>query len=62
RELFARHEIRLENYTKKSISLLEFTDLFEAFSQATIDYYQISKNRINAFEELNYVTGIELLK
>ncbi len=52
----------LENYRRKNISLLEFTDLFEAFSQSIIDFYQISTNRVNAFEELNYVTGIELFK
>ena len=52
----------MENYRRKNISLLEFTDLFEAFSQSVIDYYQISANRVNAFEELNYVTGTELFK
>ncbi|MEI7662133.1 MAG: TolC family protein [Bacteroidota bacterium] len=52
----------LENYRRKNISLLEFTDLFEAFSQSIIDFYQISTNRVIAFEELNYVTGIELFK
>ena len=52
----------LENYRRKNISLLEFTDLFEAFSQSVIDFYQISTSRISAFEELNYVTGIELFK
>ena len=52
----------LENYRRKNISLLEFTDLFEAFSQSVIDFYQISTNRVNAFEELNYVTGVELFK
>jgi outer membrane protein, heavy metal efflux system len=52
----------LENYRRKNISLLEFTDFFEAFSQSIIDYYEISSNRINAFEELNYVTGAELFK
>lgn len=52
----------LENYRRKNISLLEFTDFFEAFSQSIIDYYQISSNRISAFEELNYVTGTELFK
>ena len=52
----------LENYRRKNISLLEFTDLFEAFSQSIIDFYQISTNRICAFEELNYVTGTELFK
>jgi cobalt-zinc-cadmium efflux system outer membrane protein len=52
----------MENYRRKNISLLEFTDFFEAFSQSIIDYYQISSNRISAFEELNYVTGTELFK
>lgn len=52
----------LENYRRKNISLLEFTDFFEAFSQSIIDFYQISTNRISAFEELNYVTGVELFK
>ena len=50
------------NYKNKNISLLEFTDLFEAYSQAVIDYYQLNANCVGAYEELDYAEGVELFK
>ncbi len=52
----------LENYTKNNISLLEFTDLFEAYNTAIIQLNILRSKRISAYEELNYLTGTELFK
>jgi len=42
--------------------LLEFTDLFEAYSQAVIDYYQLEASHVSACEELDFASGTELFK
>lgn len=52
----------LENYTKNNISLLEFTDLFEAYNTSIIQLNVLRSQRISAYEELNYLTGTELFK
>jgi cobalt-zinc-cadmium efflux system outer membrane protein len=47
----------VENYLKKNISLLEFTDVFEAYNQSIISLNQLKINITNAYEELNYAVG-----
>lgn len=47
----------MANYLKKNISLLEFTDLFDAYNQSVSLLYDLRINRINIWEELNYIVG-----
>ena len=51
----------IENYLKKNLSLLEFTDLFESYNSAIIEINKLKANLINAYEELNYAVGESLL-
>lgn len=50
----------VNNYLKKNISLLEFTDLFEAYNKSIIEINQLKADLNNAYEELNYVVGEEI--
>lgn len=52
----------LENYTKKNISLIEFLDYYETYKNSTLQFNQLSNNRLNAFEELNYTVGKSIIK
>ena len=47
----------VENYLKKNLSLLEFTDLFESYNSSIIEINKLKANLINAYEELNYAVG-----
>lgn len=51
----------IENYMKKNISLLEFTDLFESYYSSIIEINKLKANLLNAYEELNYVVGETIL-
>ena len=51
----------IENYLKKNISLLEFTDLFESYYSSIIEINKLKANLLNAYEELNYVVGETIL-
>lgn len=50
------------NFDKKNISLLEFTDLFETYKESIIQYNKIQNQRIGAYEELNFAVGKDLFK
>ena len=51
-----------ENYMKRNISLLEFTDLFETYHGQIIQLNTLKLNRILAYEDLDYNTGYTLFK
>jgi len=50
----------IENYKKGNLTLIEFTDLFEAYNSSLIAINQLKAQRMALFEELNYLTGTEL--
>jgi outer membrane protein, heavy metal efflux system len=52
----------VSNYSKGNISLLEFTDLFEAYNSGIIKYNQLKADLNNAYEELNYAVGEDVLR
>jgi cobalt-zinc-cadmium efflux system outer membrane protein len=52
----------IENYKKGNLTLIEFTDLFEAYNNSLIAINQLKARRMALFEELNYLTGTELFK
>lgn len=48
------------NYSKGNISLLEFTDLFEAYNTNIIQYSQLKADLIQSYEELNHAVGRDI--
>jgi cobalt-zinc-cadmium efflux system outer membrane protein len=51
----------LENYRKRNISLIEFLDYYETYKSSTLQFNQLSNNRLNAYEELNYTVGKSII-
>ncbi len=51
----------LTSYEKQQITLLEFIDFFETYTQNLRQYNRLQANRIAAFEELNYVVGKDVV-
>lgn len=47
----------LNNFQKKNISLIEFTDFMESYNQSTLYLNQIKKEVILSGENLNYITN-----
>ena len=52
----------LKNYQVRNINLLEFLDFYDAYKQNTLQVNAIKFNRVSAFEDLNFYTGIDYLK
>lgn len=55
-------ESLIGNYVKSNISLLEFTDLFEAYTSGIIAINALKADLQQAYEELEYVTGQRLFE
>ncbi len=49
----------IENYKKRNLSLLEFTDLFETYNHTIMELNNLRMKRIVNFEEINYLTAAE---
>lgn len=56
-ELDLLSEGLVNNYSKNNISLLEFTDLFEAYNTNIIQYNQLKADLKRSYEELVYALG-----
>ena len=54
-------EEMLKNFEKKNISMLEFLDFYDAYKQNVIQYNNLQNNRLNAFENLNFTIGKDIL-
>jgi cobalt-zinc-cadmium efflux system outer membrane protein len=52
----------IKNYEKRNISLLEFLDFYDAYKENMIQLNTLQNNRINAFENLNFSVGKEIVK
>ena len=50
------------NFSKGNISLLQFIDYFNSYSDNAKNINKFLSSRVNAYEELNYATGQELFK
>ncbi|MGM9506194.1 TolC family protein [Larkinella sp. GY13] len=50
----------LANFMKRNISLLEFVDLFETYTENIRDLNRLKTDRMAAYEEFNYIMGITL--
>jgi cobalt-zinc-cadmium efflux system outer membrane protein len=46
-----------DNFEKRNISLLEFTDFYESYKQNVLQYNQLQNDRIQAIESLNFTIG-----
>lgn len=51
----------ITNYEKRNISLLEFLDYYQTYKESMMDLNRLQNNYMNAIEQLNYVTGKEIL-
>jgi cobalt-zinc-cadmium efflux system outer membrane protein len=51
-----------DNYMKRNISLLEFTDLIETYQDQIVQLNNLRLQRIMAYEDLDYNTGYTLFK
>lgn len=59
-ELDLLSEGLVKNYSKSNISLLEFTDLFEAYNTNILQYNNLKADLIRAYEELVYAVGEDI--
>ncbi|OQP65564.1 transporter [Niastella vici] len=46
-----------ENFEKRNISLLEFTDFYDSYKQNVLQWNQLQNDRIQAIESLNFSIG-----
>ncbi len=51
----------VSDYEKRYITVIEFTDFIEAYRTSLVQMNQLENERADAFEELNYVTGTDLM-
>lgn len=49
-----------DNFLKRNISLIEFTDFFEAYTSSLLNLNKLRASRVEAFEELDYTIGIDI--
>jgi len=50
----------LTSFQKGNISLLEFVDLVETYNESVRELNRLRADRVASYEELNYLTGIDL--
>jgi len=48
----------IHNYQIRNIGLLDFLDFYDSYKQNTIQINNIEFNRVSAFEDLNFYTGV----
>ena len=51
-----------DNFQKKNISLIEFTDFYESYKQNILQMNQLQYQRMQGIEDLNFATGKTLYK
>jgi len=51
-----------KNFQSRNISLIEFLDLYEAYKENTLQLNNLRYERMNALEEINFVTGTSIFK
>jgi cobalt-zinc-cadmium efflux system outer membrane protein len=50
----------VQNYLKRNMTIIEFTDFYESYRTAMLQINQLQDDRADAFEALNYATGSDL--
>lgn len=51
-----------KNFRSRNISLVEFIDFYDSYKESTLQLNQLKYERMNAKEEINYVTGSNIFK
>lgn len=51
-----------KNFSSRNISLIEFLDLYDSYRQNVLQMNDLKYQRINAREDINYVTGSTIFK
>jgi cobalt-zinc-cadmium efflux system outer membrane protein len=51
----------LKNYQVRNISLLDFLDFYDSYKQNTLQINALNFNRVSAFIDLNYYSGVDYL-
>jgi len=52
----------VENFQKRNLTLLEFIDLIETYSESVKELNRLKSDRVGAYEELNFTVGQELFR
>jgi cobalt-zinc-cadmium efflux system outer membrane protein len=52
----------VRNFKSRNISLIEFMDFYDSYRQSTLQMNDLRFQRMNAKEEINYVTGSTIFK
>lgn len=52
----------VRNFKNRNISLIEFLDFYDSYKASTLQMNELKYERMNAREELNFVTGSSLFK
>jgi len=52
----------IKNFRNRNISLIEFMDFYDSYKQSTLQMNDLKYQRMNAKEEINYVTGSTIFK
>jgi cobalt-zinc-cadmium efflux system outer membrane protein len=51
----------VSNYEGRNMTIIEFTDFYESYRSSVLQTLQLQNNRIDAFENLNFTAGRDLL-
>ena len=66
RKLVAQYEELVEgmvnNYERRNIGIVEFTDFFEAYRTSMVQIYQLENNRLDEIENLNAAVGADIVE
>ncbi|ALO27495.1 MULTISPECIES: TolC family protein [Leptospira] len=54
--------LMVENYRKKYLTILEFSDFFEAYSDSFLKMLRLQSDRIGSLESVNYTLGSTVLE
>jgi cobalt-zinc-cadmium efflux system outer membrane protein len=52
----------IKNFKNRNLSLIEFMDFYDSYRQSTLQMNDMKYQRMNAKEEINYVTGSTIFK
>lgn len=52
----------ITNYQKRYITIIEFTDFYESYRNSVVQLNQLRNDRADAFENLNYQVGKDVIK
>ncbi len=61
-QFFELNQSIFRQFEKRNVSLVEFVDFFQSYLDNTRQLNRIRAERINAFQELNYSVGVDLMK